>query len=276
MKHRPRGSALLWRAIAAAALLSTALMLFGFAYALQDVLNPAAPAGKGNSPALGERKPQREDKSVLNVVALGDSLTKGTGDVTGQGYVRRVVAGLSEQGMKAKLVNNLAINGLRTDQLIEKLEKDEGTRYALKQADLILFTIGGNDLSGLLRTVLQGGGELDMGIDKFTEELQAGIGRLETIFKRIHEVNGEAKVIYVGLYNPFYPIPELRPGSLQVQNWNNEAYRLSVNYPNMRLVPTFDLFESEAGVYLGSDRFHPNGEGYQHIAERVLQVLQEE
>lgn len=275
MNHRPRSAVRLWRAIAAAAVLSTALMLFGFAYAVQDVLNPPASAGTGSSPPLAEREPEQQGKSVLNVVALGDSLTKGTGDASGQGYVRRVVAGLSSLGVEAKLVNNLAVNGLRTDQLMEKLEKDEGMRYALKQADLILFTIGGNDLSGLLRTALQGEGQLDLDVDSFTAELQAGIGRLETIFKRIHEANEDARVVYVGLYNPFYPIPELRGGSLQVQNWNNEAYRLSFEYPNMKLVPTFDLFESEDGIYLGTDRFHPNSDGYEQIAERVLQVLKE-
>ncbi|WP_028561217.1 GDSL-type esterase/lipase family protein [Paenibacillus pinihumi] len=275
MNNRPKGSAALWRIIAGAASLATLLLLFGFAYAVNDVLNPAAPAPAPGAPALDGQQPLLGSKEELKIVAIGDSLTKGTGDATGQGYVRRVVTGLAQKmDSQVKLVNNLAINGLRTEQLIDKLQHDTGMKYALKQADLILFTIGGNDLSKLAQTALRSdSANPDFGVEEIGKQLQDGLGRLDQVFKLVNEANPDAQIVYVGLYNPFYPIPELREGSLQVQKWNDEAYRLSFSYPHMKLVPVFDLFEDPGGTYLASDRFHPNGEGYAHIAERIVQML---
>lgn len=43
--------------------------------------------------------------------------------------------------------------------------------------------------------------------------------------------------------------------------------------PNMTLVPTFDLFQHKLGEYLSSDHFHPNGAGYQAIADRIVQGM---
>ncbi|MNJ00389.1 hypothetical protein D3C73_1597010 [compost metagenome] len=39
------------------------------------------------------------------------------------------------------------------------------------------------------------------------------------------------------------------------------------------VVPTFDLFTLQAGRYLSGDHFHPNGTGYQAIAERIVQRI---
>ncbi|MBJ6363600.1 GDSL-type esterase/lipase family protein [Paenibacillus sp. GCM10012307] len=274
MNKRSRGGAILWRTIASAAVLASLLLLFGFAYAVSDILRPPALV-LGTEPPLAGQQPQLGAKEELKIVAIGDSLTKGTGDATGEGYVRRVVAGLSQKlGNRVKLVNNVAINGLRTDQLIDKLQQDAGMQYALKQADLILFTIGGNDLSKLAQTALRtDSGTADFGAEEIGNQLSDGLGRLDQVFQLVNRANPDARVVYVGLYNPFYPIPELRSGSLQVQKWNDKAYELSFSYPNMKLVPIFDLFEDEAGTYLASDRFHPNSEGYAHIAERIVQML---
>jgi lysophospholipase L1-like esterase len=41
----------------------------------------------------------------------------------------------------------------------------------------------------------------------------------------------------------------------------------------MVLVPTYDLFELNANKYLYSDHFHPNQDGYERIAERIVQIM---
>ena len=90
----------------------------------------------------------------------------------------------------------------------------------------------------------------------------------------LHEINPNAHIVYLELYNPFYDIKELRDGSLEVQNWNEQAYALAHAYPNMTLIPTFDLFERTISSYLSSDHFHPNHDGYAQIAARIVQSLE--
>ncbi|MNC61957.1 GDSL-like Lipase/Acylhydrolase [compost metagenome] len=99
--------------------------------------------------------------------------------------------------------------------------------------------------------------------------------RLNTILERISEINPEAQIYYMGLYNPFGDIPELLvPGNQAVTAWNNAAMDIINKHSNMTLVPTFDLFNRHLDKYLSSDHFHPNGDGYQRISERFIQALQ--
>ncbi|MFC4777633.1 GDSL-type esterase/lipase family protein [Paenibacillus sp. GCM10023252] len=266
-----------WRSIFLVSLAATLLLLVGFGYAVQDIVNPklppAAPAGPQ---AAIERQPGLKDANEIRITALGDSLTKGTGDSTGTGYVKAVVSGLKEglpPGKTVSLINNLAINGLRADQLSKRLASDRGFRYALQQSNLILLTIGGNDLfqyaQGARRTPVPG--QLDS--ESLSKQLPEGLARLKLVFKELNAINPMAKIVYVGLYNPFYDVPQLRSSSKQVQAWNEGAYALMEPYPNMMMVPTFDLFEGRIADYLSSDHFHPNHEGYKQIASRIVQSV---
>jgi len=272
---------LLWRTIGLVSLVSTLLFLCGFVIALKDMLAP------------GERTPFIADTGVesgsglgaaqeIRITALGDSLTKGTGDSKGEGYVKQAVRLMKDKYNKpVKLINNLAINGLRADQLNDKLAGDKGVRLAISEADVVLMTIGGNDLFQYAQgrgeddgdTQRSAGSNGELSLEELQVNMTEGVKRLERTIGLLHEINPDARVIYVGLYNPFYDVQELRDGSLQVQDWNRQAYAIIHRYPNMRLVPTFDLFEANIGRYLSSDHFHPNHEGYAAIAERIVQTL---
>ncbi|CAH1195935.1 hypothetical protein PAECIP111893_00781 [Paenibacillus plantiphilus] len=266
----------LWRTVSITALLSTLLLLFGFGYSVKDMLWPSESTYIGED--LSAKPPASaklaERKEIL-VTAIGDSLTKGTGDATGEGYVKQVIPLLSEKlKVPVKLNNNLALNGQRADQLADKLAKDKGVRYSLSQANLILFTIGGNDLFQIAtgQSASEATGELNM--DKLQKELPKGLERLERVIKALNEINPNATIVYVGMYNPFYDLKDLKDGSLEVQKWNQQAYEMIHQYPNMMMVPTFDLFEKSIERYLSSDHFHPNNEGYAQIAARIVQSLE--
>lgn len=272
--YRSTSSARLWRIVGLTALAATLLLLGGFVYALQDMLNPRLPApAEATKPSPEASQPGLAEAAEVNVVAIGDSLTKGTGDATGEGYVRQVVNGLSDLWDKpVKLMNNLAVAGMRTDQLLEKLKRDSGYRYAIRQANLILLTIGGNDL---FQHAQSGAGEEGDVIDpqRLERMLPGALKRFEEVLSLLNRLNPNATVVYVGLYNPFYDLMEMRDGSLQVQQWNERAYALIHRYPQMQMIPTFDLFESRIGDYLSPDHFHPNHDGYAQIAARIMQSL---
>lgn len=270
----------IWRTLAALSICATAVLLFGFGFAVKDMLYPdlleksevqkVEPAETtGQSAAIS-----LEEAAEIRVVALGDSLTKGTGDATGEGYVKEMVSGLrAEMGKPVRLLNNLAINGLQADDLAERLSSDNGFKLVLQQANLILFTIGGNDLFHSVRASNAGRQLSAYSMKGLADELHKELKSFEHVIEELHSINPNAKLVYVGLYNPFYDIKELRSGSLEVQEWNKEAYTLIHSYPNMMMVPTFDLFEGKIGDYLSDDHFHPNHQGYEQIAARIIESL---
>ncbi|AZN42041.1 GDSL-type esterase/lipase family protein [Paenibacillus albus] len=271
-------SNLLWRTIGISALVSTAVLLAGFGYAVKDMIAPEASTYEGKpaaETAPSTKSPLSQSKQIT-IAAIGDSLTKGTGDATGQGYVKQVVELLKAKypAIPVKLGNNLALNGLRADQLAHLLSTDKGYRYSLQQANLIVFTIGGNDLFQIASGQDTNQATGDISLDQVKAELPKGMERFTKVVRLLHDINPNAQVVYAGLYNPFFDLKDLRDGSLQVQKWNEEAYTIMHQYPNMTMVPTFDLFERTIGTYLSNDHFHPNHDGYGQIAERIVQSLE--
>lgn len=274
---RPLSSGHLWKIIGISAAMSTLLLVAGFGFAVKDMLYPKSEvfAGRANVPALTGGGNLSEGKAIV-ITAIGDSLTKGTGDASGEGYVKQVVALLKQkyQDKTVRLNNNLAVNGLKTGRLEQLLESDKGFSFALRQANVIVFTIGGNDLFQIALGTSPDKSAGELNLNKLKAELPQGLSRLEQVVKRLHAINPNAHVVYVGLFNPFYDIQEYRGGSLQIQQWNERAYALLHEYPNMTMVPTFDLFENTIGRYLSSDHFHPNHDGYAQIAARIVQSLE--
>lgn len=266
----------LWRGLGAVSLACLILLLAGFGWALKDHWAPSAgmavpppstpPAAGGGSLA---------EKPAWKIAALGDSLTVGTGDQTGSGYVKRSADALAKALDKpVHVVNNLAIGGLRADQLLRQLD-DKGFVNAIAQADIVMLTIGGNDLFQFAANggSMASGGDLSVG--ELEKHLEEGQGRLRAVIAKIRGLNPNARIVYVGLYNPFFDLPEIRADASRiVREWNGVAAEAAVEDGNMTVVPTYDLFEANIGRYLSSDHFHPNDEGYARIAERVSQTLE--
>lgn len=264
----------LWRILGWTTFICLIVMLTGFGSALKDTWFPkislALPEASAPDLATGG---DWSSKTELFITSLGDSLTKGTGDSTGEGYVSRVIEDFSEALDKPiYLVNNLAINGLRADQLITRLN-ESGFRNSIGKADIILMTIGANDLF----QIAQNGGSMSEGGDLspmlLLERLPEAEPRLKAVFEKTRELNPTARIIYVGLYNPFYDLPEMRQGSEVVAQWNKFAHSLAELDGNATVVPTYDLFEFNIMDYLSSDHFHPNSDGYARISERIVQAL---
>lgn len=279
----------IWRIVSTASIVTTILLIIGFIYAVRDVNMPQAISQVAEPSSQPQEivKGNLDDKKEIMVTVIGDSLAKGTGDNTGSGFVQRSVEGLSTAtGKKVTLLNNLGINGLTTARLLPKLE-EKGTQYALKQSDIILLSIGGNDLFKGAQLVADSSGksseptgtttneaEQEITPDQLLAALPKASNELRTILEKLRKINPDAYIIYVGLYNPFGDIKDLQiAGNDAVATWNNSAQTLINKYENMTLVPTFDLFTHNLDLYLSSDHFHPNGEGYQQIADRIVQGI---
>ncbi|WP_147534750.1 SGNH/GDSL hydrolase family protein [Bacillus marasmi] len=208
----------------------------------------------------------KKDKDRVQIVALGDSLTRGTGDLEGKGYVGYLVTQLEEKTERKLALSNLGIKGLRSEQLVKQVKQEEIKRQ-VENADILLITIGGNDL-------FRGGeGLADMSSGSLQPIESAYTQNLQAIFTELRSVNKEAEIFFIGLYNPFIDLENAAETSKVVRAWNYNSAEISAGFPNTVFVPTFDLFQLNVNDYLFSDKFHPNTEGYQLIAERVASLI---
>ncbi|WP_052714194.1 GDSL-type esterase/lipase family protein [Paenibacillus dauci] len=270
-------SARIWRITSIASIVTTLLLISGFVYAINDVVNPVgssytAESSTDSAAQNGSQAAVDPATEGIRVAALGDSLAKGTGDDEGSGFVRRTVNLLQQQGVDAKLVANLGINGQKTGQVIESLD-ESGVQHTLRQANVIMLSIGANDLFN--------GGEALGNLDEqaptanqlLTNQPKAA-ARLQKILDRLAKINPDAQIIYLGLYNPFGDLKELRiPGNQAVSAWNMKAAGITNTNEHMMVIPTFDLFQNNLDQYLSADHFHPNGDGYEQIATRIVQSI---
>jgi lysophospholipase L1-like esterase len=202
----------------------------------------------------------------LHIVAIGDSLTRGTGDETGKGYVGVLLDEIKEKSKQDVRLTNLGVSGQRSDQLKEQIQQTEVKRQ-LQSADMILVTMGGNDL-------FRGGqGLLEFENADIEDIEKKFLKNMNFIFQQIRASNSEANVFFIGLYNPFSDLEQGKEMSAVVRHWNYQSAELSAAFPKIVFVPTFDLFELKVNDYLYTDKFHPNTKGYRLIAERVASLL---
>lgn len=201
----------------------------------------------------------------LQIVAIGDSLTEGVGDVNG-GYVADVKEKLMQhKAVRSVTVTNLGKRGLRISQLDEVINEHQ---QPIKEADMIFITIGGNDVMKVVRSHL-----FDLTYSLFEQKQKTFAQKLNRLIKTLRSLNQEATIVLVGLYNPFsnslQTIPEIDE---VIKMWNEGSRDVLSHYDRTMFVDVKDLFDDRDDL-LSSDQFHPNERGYELIAERVYQQL---
>ncbi|WP_052342814.1 SGNH/GDSL hydrolase family protein [Bacillus sp. EB01] len=210
---------------------------------------------------------------TFSVAAIGDSLTQGVGDSTDSGGYLPYLDELLEQEKGVKKANfiNLGVRGTRSDQLLEKLDTSK-MRNAIEDSDIVLVTIGGNDMMKIARENI-----LNLQYEVFEEEMVSYTERVNQIFKKIRSENPEAAIILIGLYNPFGKwFTEVDELNQIVDDWNEAGRSVASHYSESYFVEIGDLFVDTDVNLLFDDQFHPNDKGYELIAERVYETLGEE
>lgn len=253
-------------------LLMGLLMLLSGCNALSG--NPADMAAKpvnNKELLMKEPIPKNFVPSNLNVVAIGDSLTAGVGDADNNGgYVGDVSDLLQrEENISSVDVSNFGVRGHKTTDLIKVLG-NEKVIEKLRDADIILMTIGGNDIMKVTRNHI-----INLKLEPYREEQPLFEKRFKKIMKTIRTANPDAVIVYTGLYNPFkYMLPELSEIDTIVEEWNLTSNRIIMEDGNAIFVPIQDLFSNKSvGKLLYIDEFHPSETGYSLIADRVYSSL---
>ncbi|OQP07115.1 GDSL family lipase [Geobacillus sp. 46C-IIa] len=213
-----------------------------------------------------EVKPLPKD---IHLVALGDSLTEGVGDGEGKGgYVGRLVPLLAaEERVRTVTVENFGKRGRRIAELEPVVDAHRGE---LGRADLILLTIGGNDVMNVVRSHF-----FDLSYERFAKESKAFADRLDHLLISLRIANPDAVIVLVGLYNPFSTtLPNIPEIDDVIAEWNKASQAVLSRYDRTIFVDIQDIF-ADRDELLHRDEFHPNAAGYEQIAVRVYYALNE-
>jgi lysophospholipase L1-like esterase len=202
---------------------------------------------------------------ALLIVALGDSMTRGAGDEAG-GYPARVAREI-RRGGRAVAVENLAVDGFRTADLLRKLEEGS-TKERLAAAGLIVLSISGNDLTRALPGApAADGGEAPAGV---LARVEADVTK---VLQEIRAANPKAPIRLVGLYNPWSDAPgDRRTARMALLASNAALERSAAAVDGALVVPVADLFEGRPDR-LAADHFHPGPTGYDELAARIVSTL---
>lgn len=209
----------------------------------------------------------------IKVVVLGDSLTEGVGDPTNQGgYVPFLKELLEEyKGINKVEITNFGVKGHRSSQLLNRLEKVE-IQNSISDADIVLITIGGNDLLKVVSENITG-----LTVEDFNKEKEVYSNNLRKIVSKIQNINEHAVISLIGLYNPFSTVfIDIKELDQIISDWNQNSQSILAQYKNTLFIDIADLFLGDIEALLHTDFFHPNRDGYELIAGRIFSVLEEQ
>ncbi|MFD1706690.1 SGNH/GDSL hydrolase family protein [Siminovitchia sediminis] len=204
------------------------------------------------------------------IVSVGDSLTQGVGsDEEFGGYIPFLKEDLEKlKGVNRAEFINHGKRGNRTDHLLKRLQ-EPAVKADIQRADLVIMTIGGNDVMQVFKDNLLG-----LEINKFIAAEKDYEKKLNAIFSLIRSYNEEAGIVLVGIYNPFIKwFSDIKEMDQIVNNWNRVSAETAESYPEALFVPVDDIFKDNEERLLYTDYFHPNTRGYELIAERIYDML---
>ena len=226
----------------------------------------------------------------LNYVAIGDSLTEGIGDQTNQGgFIPLLSNAISETSDVNVVSQNFGVAGNTSTQIYKRMTKEKKIQSAIKKADVITITVGGNDVMKVIRTQLT-----NLTENSFEKPAQTYQKQLTEIFDFIRDNNPNAQVYVLGIYNPFYlNFPDITEMQDIINHWNQTTQETIAQQKQMYFVPINDLLyqgvNGSKGVTTSDgevqtitnnalfeeDHFHPNNIGYQIMSDAVAEAYKE-
>lgn len=257
---------MMWGVVQLKKLVISLLVLVLIAGGLYSWFVERHPTFGGVTPLTTFKSQLTPKQMPLKAVGIGDSLTKGEGDLSEQGYAGIVVSDLrKESAFSSVSFIDEGVTGNTTDDLLKVLQK-KNVQGELSQANLIFLTIGGNDIVEVLKQHF-----LNLNFSEFDKQQKHYVSNLNQILTKVRALNPTAPIYYLGLYNPFedYFTGLNAPFEQVLTNWNQAGKAILSAYPDTVFVPTFDLFKGKTDTLLYTDHFHPNSKGYHLIAKRL-------
>jgi len=200
------------------------------------------------------------DHSPKTMVTLGDSLTYGVGDKSGEGYVENLEKLIQEEKDANVKVKNYGIPGQESDGVVKQV-KLTNIQKDIRNADYIILFIGTNDL------IQSNGGDLK-GINekKIKEGALEYENNVQEILKTIRQENKDVPILFLGLYNSY---PDSAEHEDIIVEWNENSQKMVDDYERIKFISTNDLFKEKSKEYF-SDSLHPNEKGYDLMTKKIV------
>ncbi|WP_282803590.1 GDSL-type esterase/lipase family protein [Secundilactobacillus kimchicus] len=141
---------------------------------------------------------------TMHFVALGDSLTQGIGYADDHtGYLPALSSQLKQDYRVTLKTHNFGIGGLRSDQIDERIKTNQEEQQAIRRAQLIAITAGGNDLLQSLQSNITVDDDQKL-VQKLKPAKATYEARLTRLLSRLKQLNPKAQIYLFGFYNPVY------------------------------------------------------------------------
>jgi lysophospholipase L1-like esterase len=224
-------------------------------------------------------------------VALGDSLATGFGAF--KGYVPLYEAHVETDTGVAVTRTNLGQNGWTSSQLLSALRNDPTFRRATREAEIVTWNIGGNDLRAARNSYKKG----TCGGADNQDCLRAGVAKLKTnwdaITAEVLELRATSNTIVrtMDIYNPYVRTDKISDTSQNDGGMNDfqvfKRYVDQVNYhiattsytsgiPYAEVYLTFNGTTGDEDLksmgYLSFYGVHPNNSGHRIIADELRKL----
>ena len=198
--------------------------------------------------------PVHRASGPLRVLVIGDSVAHGAGDETGRG----IAGALDRMLTHAAPVANYGINGARTLDVMRAM-----SAFPIETADVVVMSIGGNDLYGdsLARLI---------SVLWPDHAMRRTLARVGSIVLRIHRRNASARVVILGLYDPYRPNAFL---DRAVNRWDSMLVARFAADPAVTVIRIADLLRDSKRLS-AIDHFHPSAAGYALIAARLAPAIE--
>lgn len=261
-----------------------------------------------------ETKKKTEYKKQVRLVALGDSLTQGVGDQDNNGgYVGIVKKSIQKKYNTKVTTSNYGVAGDRSDQILKRLNNETKVQNNLKNADVIVMTVGGNDLMQALEK-----NAFVSSQSKFSNKMSSAEttydSKLKELLTTVRKYNHDSPIFLFSVYNPFYVyFANVDSINQSVSEFNETSKTTLKNYGPAYFVDVDDLMShgqyktksqqqklveqakkdndgtasqkqinsimSKQGTNLNNyispdDNFHPNHLGYEQMTKKLFASMQ--
>ena len=259
----------MWYSILTVACVGFILLAIGFYQAIivTTAINPQPSVKAPISLTTGDStKLPSKNANSFQVLILGDSIAKGTGDEKGKGFSDYLPESFKNDTSKEILINNAGIDGQESLGLLEQLQSKKLDK-AIIDSDFILVSIGGNDIRSILSL------NALAKEDQFKVRQDSYLANLKQTMHLLRTDNPNSIVIFLGLYNPYETVNSAEDTRL-LNTWNYNTQQLIEEDGKTLFIPTYDLLKFNLGRYIAKDGLHPNSAGYQALSNRISKSVE--
>lgn len=214
-----------------------------------------------------------ETAADFRITMIGDSLTAGIGDETDNGGYRYFLAEklLEEPSINQVHIEEFGKKGL-TSAGLKKRMKEEEIIKSIQQTDVVIITIGGNDVMNVVKKNF-----LNLKVGDFYQAMDKYDSNVQKIIEDIRSHNEEADIYLVGIYNPFQLVlNDIQEFDILMDEWNRRSNQIVSKYEAVYFVEIWEIFENHnENLIFEGDYFHPNTTGYERMGEEIYQSVKE-